>query len=128
MSRLVKSVLMMFAQARLAQRIGRISGAAKWAVLAALCGVGAIIALLVALWAFLVPRIGPELAALAMAGLLALMSLVFALAARATLHPERPEDVSEESFEELKEFFAKHKGTALLSAVIAGMAMANGKK
>lgn len=130
MAKLVKMVLMMLAQMRLAQRVGRISGAAKWAVLAALSGVAAVIALFAALWLFLVPRLGPEGAALSMAGLFALLSLAFALVARARLHPNRaPQAVSEDnSLDELKDMFAKHKGTAILSAIIAGMAVANGKK
>ena len=49
MANIFKSALMMFAQMRLAQRVGRISGAAKWAALAALCGLGAVTALLAAL-------------------------------------------------------------------------------
>jgi hypothetical protein len=130
MGKLVGSILMMLTQMRLAQRLGRISGAAKWAALAALCGLGAVTALLVALWVFLIPRLGPEVAALAMAGLFAVLCLGFALAARATLNPGRTSAAPDEdrAVEELKALFAKHKGTALLSAVLAGMAMANGKR
>jgi hypothetical protein len=130
MSKLIKMVLMMAAQMRLAQGVSRVSGAAKWAALALICGIGALVALVVALWVFLIPRIGPEAAALSMAGLLALMCVVFALVARATLHPHRTPHVDhdDQTFAEVKEMFVKHKGTAILSALIAGMAMANGKK
>jgi hypothetical protein len=130
MSKLIKMALMMAAQMRLAQGVSRVSGAAKWAVLALICGIGELVALVVALWVFLIPRIGPEAAALSMAGLLAVMAIVFALVARATLHPHRTHHVEHDdaSFAELKDMFVKHKGTAILSAIIAGMAMANGKK
>lgn len=130
MSKLIKMALTMVAQMRLAQGLSRVSGAAKWAALAAICGIGALIALVAALWVFLIPRIGPEAAALSIAGALAVMAVVFALVARATLHPRRTHQTeqSEETLAELKEMFVKHKGTAILSALIAGMAMANGKK
>lgn len=130
MSRLVKMGLMMLAEMRLAQRLSRILGAIKWAVLAALCGIGAGVALVSALWVFLIPRIGAEYAALSMAGLLGVLCAAFAFAASATLHPNRKLHVEQDdaTVAELKEMFAKHKGTALLSAIIAGMAMANGKK
>ena len=130
MDKIVRMALMMVARMQLAQRVARLSGAAKWAALAAICGIGALIALVVALWVFLVSRIGPEAAALSMAGFLALMCVVFALAARATLHPRRSIHVDPEdrTFAELTDMFAKNKGAALLSAVLAGMAMGNGKK
>jgi hypothetical protein len=130
MDKIVKMALMMLAQMRLMQRVGRVSGAAKWAVLAGLCALGAGAALITALWLFLIPRIGADAAALSMAALLAVMSGLFALVARATLHPHGNHHVEHDdnSFAELKDMFVKHKGTALLSAVIAGLAMGNGKK
>lgn len=132
MDKLVKMALMMLAEMRLAQRVSRFSGAAKWLVLAGICGVGAGVALVAALWLFLIPRIGADAAALSMGTLLAALSGLFALVARATLHPHKAEqlhhDGGDEAVAELKEMFAKHKGTALLSAVIAGIAMANGRK
>ncbi|MCC6914087.1 MAG: hypothetical protein IT566_10330 [Rhodospirillaceae bacterium] len=132
MDKLVKTVLMMLAEMRLAQRVSRVSGAAKWLVLAAACGIGAGAALVAALWLFLIPRIGADAAALSMGILLAALSGLFALVARATLHPQKAAqlhpDAGDETVAELKDMFVKHKGTALLSAVIAGIAMANGRK
>jgi hypothetical protein len=130
MDKIVKMGLMMLAEMRLMQRVSRVSGAAKWAVLAALCALGAGAALITALWLFLIPRLGADAAALSMAALLAVMSGLFALVARATLHPHRNHHVEpdDNSFAELKDMFVKHKGAALLSAVIAGLAMGNGKK
>ncbi|MGE4062995.1 MAG: hypothetical protein AB7E79_06465 [Rhodospirillaceae bacterium] len=130
MSRLVKMGLMMLAEMRLAQRVGRIVGALKWAVLALVCGIGAGIALIAALWIFLIPRLGAEYAALSMAGVLGVLCAVFAYLTRATLHPHRKPRVEQEDSAagEIKEMFAKHKGTALLSAIIAGLAMGTGKK
>ena len=115
---------------RLAQRMSRIAGAIKWAVLALLCGIGAGAALIAALWIFLIPRIGAEYAALSMAGFLGVLCALFAFLTRATLHPHRKPRVEQEdeTVSEIKEMFAKHKGTALLSAIIAGLAMGTGKK
>ncbi|MGE3334984.1 MAG: hypothetical protein AB7I36_15165 [Rhodospirillaceae bacterium] len=132
MDKLVKMALMMLAEMRLAQRVSRFSGAAKWLVLAALCGIGALFALVAALWLFLIPRIGSDAAALSMGILLAALSGLFALVARATLHPHKAphviQDAGDETMAELKDMFVKHKGTAILSALIAGIAMANGRK
>lgn len=131
MDKLVKMALMMLAEMRLAQRVSRFSGAAKWLVLAAICGVGAGVALVAALWLYLIPRIGSDAAALSMGVLLAALSGLFALVARATLHPHKTphvNDASDETVAELKDMFVKHKGTAILSALIAGIAMANGRK
>jgi hypothetical protein len=130
MGNLVKMVLMMLAEMRLAQRVSRYSGAAKWVVLAALCGLGAGGALIAALWLFLIPRIGADAAALSMAGVLAVLSGLFFLIARATLHPHSNHHVEHDdnTLGELKDMFVKHKGAAILSAVIAGLTMGNGKK
>lgn len=130
MEKIVKMALMMLAEMRLMQRISRFSGAAKWAVMAGLCGLGAGAALIAALWLFLIPRIGADAAALSIAALLAVMSGLFVLLARAALHPHRSHHVEHDdnSFAELKDMFVRHKGAALLSAVIAGLAMGNGKK
>ncbi len=132
MDKLVKMALMMLAEMRVAQRVSRFSGAAKWLVLAAICGTGAGVALVAALWLYLIPRIGADAAALSMGILLAALSGLFALVARATLHPHKAAqinpDAGDETMAELKDMFVKHKGTALLSAVIAGIAMANGRK
>jgi FlaA1/EpsC-like NDP-sugar epimerase len=130
MGNLVKMVLMMLAEMRLAQRVSRYSGAAKWVVLAAICGLGAGGALVSALWLFLIPRIGADAAALSMAGVLAVLSALFLLIARATLHPHRDHHVEQDdnTLAELKDMFVKHKGAAILSAVIAGLTMGNGKK
>lgn len=127
---LVKMGLMMLAEMRLAQRLSRVAGAIKWAALAGLCGIGAGVALIAALWVFLIPRIGAEYAALSMAALLGVLCAIFAFAARATLHPRSSlhREQEDAAVAELKEIFAKHKGTALLSAVIAGLAMGTGKK
>jgi hypothetical protein len=132
MDKLVKMALMMLAEMRLAQRVSRFSGAAKWLVLAGLCGLGAGFALVAALWLYLIPRIGADAAALSMGVLLAALSGLFALVARATLHPNKTvhptHDAGEETMADLKDMFVKHKGTAILSALIAGIAMANGRK
>lgn len=130
MDKLFKMALMMLAEMRLAQRVSRVSGAAKWLVLAAICGLGAGAALIAALWLYLIPRIGADAAALSMGGVFAVLSGLFFLIGRATLHPHRDHHVQhdDDSLADLKEMFARHKGTALLSAVIAGLAMGNGKK
>ena len=131
MDKIVRMALMMLAEMRLAQRVSRVSGAAKWMVLAVLCGLGAIFALVAALWLFLIPRIGADLAALSMGVLLAALSGLFLLVARATLHPHKSavtSDGGEDAFAELKDMFAKNKGAAILSAIIAGIAMASGRK
>src|SRR5690606_7341759 len=116
------------AEMRLTQSVSRVSGAAKWLVLAGICGLGAFAALITALWLYLIPRIGADAAALAMGVLLAALSGLFALVARATLNPSRAQptsseasDMGDETLAELKEMFVKHKGTALLSAIIAGL-------
>ncbi len=130
MEKLIKIVLMMLAEMRLAQRVSRFSGAAKWLALAALCGMVSVGALIAALWLFLIPRLGADGAALAMGGLLAALSGLFILAARATLNPgrHRPIAQDDDGLGDMKEMFAKHKGAAILSAVLAGLAMGNGKK
>jgi len=130
MGNLVKTVLMMLAEMRLVQRISRFSGALKWMILAALSGLGAGIALIAALWLFLIPRIGADAAALTMAAVFALLTLVFALLARTTLHPQRKPHAEKEddSVADIKDMFSRHKGSALVSAVLAGIAMGNGKK
>ncbi|MCA0201667.1 MAG: phage holin family protein [Proteobacteria bacterium] len=132
MDKLVKMVLMMLAEMQLTQRVSRFSGAAKWLALASICGIGAGVALVAALWLYLIPRIGSDAAALSMGVLLAALSGLFALVARATLHPHKTShvnhDANDETIAELKDMFAKHKGTALLSAVVAGIAMASGRK
>ena len=129
MGKLLRTVLMMFAETRMKQHLGRIFGAVKWAALALLCGIGAGVTLIAALWVFLIPRIGAEYAALSMAGLLGVLCAAFAFAARAALHPRRrPNAEQDAALAEFKEVFSKHRGTALLSAVIAGLAMGNSKK
>lgn len=130
MGHLVKTVLFMLAEMRLAQRVSRFSGAVKWLILAAICGLAAGAALVAALWLFLVPRLGADAAALSMAGVLAALSGLFMLIARTTLHPHRVHttEPDADAAAELKEMFAKNKGAALLSAVIAGLAMGTGKK
>ncbi len=132
MEKLIKMALMMLAEMRLTQRVSRVSGAAKWLVLAGLCGVTSLGALAAALWLFLIPRIGGDAAALVMGVLFAALSGLFALVARATLQqPNRQQQISsddDDGLADLKDMFAKHKGTAILSALLAGLAMGNGKK
>ena len=133
MEKLIKMALMMLAEMRVAQRVSRFSGAAKWMLLAGLCGIASVVALIAALWLFLIPRIGSDAAALAMGVLLAALSGLFALIARATLHPNRGDSIAQDDdglpdLKDLKDLFVKHKGTVILSAVLAGLAMGNGKK
>lgn len=130
MEKLLKIGLMMLAEMRLAQRVSRFSGAAKWLFLAAICGLGAGAALITALWIFLIPRLGADVAALVMAAVFAVLSGLFFLIARATLHPHRNHHVQhdDDQLADVKDMFSRHKGTAILSAVIAGLAMGNGKK
>lgn len=134
MGNLVKMVLVMLAEMRLVQRISRFSGALKWMVLAALCALGAGVALIAALWLFLIPRIGADAAALTMAAVFALLTLVFSLLARNTLHPNRTVratprvEQEDDTVADIKDMFGRHKGSALVSAVLAGIAMGNGKK
>ena len=130
MDKLIKMALMMLAEMRLAQRVSRFSGAAKWLVLSGICAIVSSGALIAALWLYLIPRIGADVAALAMGVLLAALSGLFMLIARATLHPNRNHHAAgdDDGLADVKEMFTKHKGAAILSAVLAGLAMGNGKK
>jgi hypothetical protein len=132
MDKLIKTALMMLAEMRLAQSVSRYSGAAKWLALAGFCGLGACGALVAALWLFLIPRIGADGAALSVGAILAGLCGLFVLVARATLHPNRTPQAAlggdDDSLGDLRELFTRHKGTALLSAIVAGIVLASGRK
>lgn len=127
----ILKLLLAISEMHVAQRVRRVSGAATWLVLAALAGLGALAAAVAALWIFLIPRLGADAAALSIAGVLALLSGLFVLVARATLHPQPAHAAAENAGDDLasvKELFAQHKGTALLAALVAGLAMGNERK
>lgn len=131
MDKLIRIVLTLLTEMQVAQRVSRVSGAAKWLVLAGVCGLGAGAALIAALWLFLIPRIGSDAAALSIGVLLAVLSGLFILIARATLNAGSRQPLQQQDDDplaEIRELFGRNKGAALLSAVIAGLAMGNGRK
>lgn len=131
MDKILKLALTLLAEVRLSQRVGQYSGAIVWLLCAAIAGVGAAGAAVAALWIFLVPRIGADGAALSVAVLLACMSGIFVLFARATLQPvqnRNPVEGLDTDLAEIKNLFAENKSVALLAAVVAGLVMGNGRK
>lgn len=134
MEKLVKLALLVLAELRLAQRVSdRVTGTAMWLVLAVVTAVGAGGAAVAAVWLYLTPRIGADGAALSIAAVLGVSSTGFFLLARGTMSPQRDDRhgdgvMSDELACELRRSFGRHKGTALVSALLAGLAVGTQRK
>jgi hypothetical protein len=130
MDNLIKVALMV-----LADRRPNTSGASRITA-GALCTGFAVIAMaagiacgLAALWIFLIPRVGSAAAALTVAGVLLVSSGVLMLMARSLFSSDDEDEdglprpaFGEELLDEFREGFENNKTSALLAALVAGLA------
>lgn len=99
------------------------------AVIAAACATASIAAAVVALWAFVLPRVGPAGAALLVAAVLAILSIALTAIAFGILRRPRrasPSGIAPElAIAEARRLFKEHKGAAVLAALVGGLMIGN---
>ena len=110
----------------------RMTAAALCAGLAAVLALAALGCTATALWVLALPTLGPVGAPLVVAACLSVMTLILATAGWLIMRRKRlrPDIAVAPEFllSEATRFFNEHKGAALLAALVAGMAVANGSR
>lgn len=109
---------------------GRFSIVALCGVVAGVAAMAAVGFSLSALWIVVLPRVGPAMAALVLAGVLAVLCLIMLALACAVGRPtQRKPGIApdaEASLLAAAQLFKEHKGAMLLAALVAGLGAGSG--
>ena len=135
MNAVLKAALVAFlrltAAERLGAAVGRLTGAAVCVILAGICALAAFACAIAALWIAILPAVGPAYASLFAGGALLTLCFVALAVARFLLTKRRAHTRSpaiDPLLAEVTRLLQEHPGTALLAALVAGLALGSKRR